>query len=152
LFAGEEVQTAWKELEYCVRTGNPVFRRRGLDDPFTDPAWRAEDKVNFDAAMADFRRLAAISGGADHDFVPLRRVVDVGGGNGALLIGILTAHPHLHGVVFDQPHAAERVKKQIAESGLADRCEALAETFSRKCPTVPTGISSKHVIHDWNDD
>jgi SAM-dependent methyltransferase len=152
LFAGEGVHNAWKELEYCVRTGNPVFRQRGLDDPFTDPAWSAEEKVNFDAAMADFTRLAAIAVAAAYDFASLRRVVDVGGGNGALLIGILKANPHLHGIVFDQPHAAERAQKEIAESGLAVRCEAVGGDFFKEVPTGADVYILKHVIHDWHDD
>src|SRR5262245_56146806 len=36
-FTGDRLQNAWKDLEYCVRTGEPVFRKRGLDDLFTDP-------------------------------------------------------------------------------------------------------------------
>jgi len=31
-------------------------------------------------------------------------VVDVGGGNATALVALLTAHPQLHGVVFDLPH------------------------------------------------
>src|SRR5262249_51853115 len=37
LFAGGRTQSAWSDLEYCVRTGDPAFRKRGLDDPVTDP-------------------------------------------------------------------------------------------------------------------
>lgn len=152
LFAGARIQEAWRELEYCVRTGDPVFRKRGLDDPFTDPARTPEDNATFDAAMADLTRLAAISVAAAYDFAPLRTVVDVGGGNGALLIGILKAHPHLHGIVFDQPHAAERARTQIAESGLAERCGAVGGDFFREVPNGADAYILKHVIHDWTDD
>jgi len=152
LFAGARIQEAWRELEYCVRTGNPVFRKRGLDDPFTDPARTPEDNATFDAAMADLTRLAAIAVAAAYDFAPLRTVVDVGGGNGTLLIGILKANPHLHGVVFDQPHAAERARKQIAESGLAERCGAVGGDFFREVPNGADAYILKHVIHDWTDD
>lgn len=35
LFAGVEIQDSWKELEYCVQTGEPAFRRNSPDaDPF----------------------------------------------------------------------------------------------------------------------
>src|SRR5204862_1803435 len=54
LFSGDRVQDAWRDLEYCVRTGNPVFRKHGIDDPFKDPNRTPEDNANFDAAMADF--------------------------------------------------------------------------------------------------
>ena len=30
LFAGNRIQEAWKDLEFCVRTGQPAFRLRGL--------------------------------------------------------------------------------------------------------------------------
>jgi hypothetical protein len=152
LFAGERIQSAWNELEYCVRTGDPVFRKRGLDDPFTDPERSPEDEANFDAAMADFTKLAAIAVAAAYDFSPFRTVVDVGGGNGALLIGLLKANPHLRGIVFDQPHAAERAHKHIAESGLAERCEAVGGDFFKEVPGGADAYVLKHVIHDWNDD
>jgi len=36
LFAGIGIQDAWKELEYCVQTGEPAFRRNSPDaDPFS---------------------------------------------------------------------------------------------------------------------
>jgi SAM-dependent methyltransferase/DNA-binding transcriptional ArsR family regulator len=152
LFAGERMQDAWRELEYSVRTGHPVFRKRGVEDPFTDPRRTAEDNAIFDAAMADLTRLIAIAVLAAYDFAPFRSVVDVGGGNGALLIGILKATPQLHGIVFDQPHAAERARKQIAEAGLAERCEAVGGDFFKHIPTGADAYILKHVIHDWADD
>jgi len=152
LFGGERVHDGWKELEYCVRTGHPVFHQRGLDGPFSDPARTADDAANFDAAMADFTALAAVAVAAAYDFAPLRTVVDVGGGNGALLIGILTAHAHLRGVVFDQPAAAERARQQIAARGLAERCEAVGGDFFKEVPRGADAYLLKHVIHDWNDE
>jgi len=152
LFAGDRVQDSWRDLEYCVRTGNPVFHQRGLHDPFSDPARTAEESANFDAAMADFTTLAAVAVAAAYDFASIRTIVDVGGGNGALLIGILKAHPHLRGTVFDRPSAAERARKQIAERGLADRCEAVGGDFFQQVPQGADAYILKHVIHDWNDD
>jgi hypothetical protein len=114
LFAGPRIQDNWKDLPYCVRTGEPAFRQRGLADPFSDRD--PEDAANFDAAMANFTRLIAVAVAAS--FTPFGTVVDVGGGNGALLIGLLQANPALRGIVFDLPAAAERATKQIAASAL----------------------------------
>src|SRR5262245_4414578 len=152
LFAGDRVQDSWRDLEYCVRTGNPVFHQRGLHDPFSDPVRTAEESANFDAAMADFTTLAAVAVAAAYDFASIRTIVDVGGGNGALLIGILKAHPHLRGTVFDRPSAAERARKQIAERGLADRCEAVGGDFFQQVSQGADAYILKHVIHDWNDE
>jgi len=152
LYAGARMRNNWQELEYCVQTGAPVFRRRGLDDPFKDPARSPEDNANFDAAMADQTRLTTGAVVAAYDFAPFRTVVDVGGGNGALLIGILQAHPHLHGMVFDQPSAVDRAQKQITASGLAERCEAVGGDFFKDVPVGADAYILKGVIHDWDDD
>ncbi|HXZ93416.1 MAG TPA: methyltransferase [Burkholderiales bacterium] len=152
LFAGDRIQNNWKDLEYCVRTGQPAYRKRGVDDPFKDPMRDAEDYAIFDAAMADLTRQAATAVADAYDFAPVRVVADIGGGSGALLIGILGAHPHLRGIVFDQPHAAERARKAIVESGLAHRCEAVGGDFFRGVPPGADAYILKHVIHDWDDD
>src|SRR4029077_16021981 len=96
--------------------------------------------------------LAAMAVAAVYDFASIRTLVDVGGGNGALLIGILKAHSHLRGTVFDQPPAAERARKQIAERGLSDRCEAVGGDFFKEVPRGADAYILKHVIHDWNDE
>jgi SAM-dependent methyltransferase len=152
LFCGDRVQDAWRDLEYCVRTGDPVFRKRGLDDPFKDPLRTPEDEANFDAAMADATRIAAIAVAAAYDFADVRTLVDVGGGNGALLIGILKAHPHLRGIVFDQPSVAGRAQQQIAAQGLDGRCEAVGGSFFEEVPRGGDAYILKHVIHDWDDE
>jgi hypothetical protein len=134
LFAGPGIQESWKELEYCVRTGEPAFRKRGATDPFAEIAGSPEDAANFDAAMASGTRMAAMAVAATYDFSGLRTLVDVGGGNGTLLLGILTAHPQLEGVVFDRSQVAERASEEIAAAGLADRCRAVGGDFFEDVP------------------
>jgi hypothetical protein len=55
------------------------------------------------------------------DFAGYRRIADVGGGNGAYLIEIARAHPHLHGVVVDLPSVCALATHKIRQAGLADR-------------------------------
>jgi len=33
-FAGLRTQDSWRDLEYCVWTGEPAFRLRGVTNPF----------------------------------------------------------------------------------------------------------------------
>ena len=150
LFAGTRIQDNWKDLEYCVRTGEPAFRKRGLADPFStrDP----EDAANFDAAMANLTRMIAVAVAAAYSLASFGTVVDVGGGNGALLIGLLNANPALRGIVFDLPEAAARARTNIETSGLAGRCEAVGGDFFESVPKGGDVYVLKHVIHDWNDE
>jgi hypothetical protein len=153
LFSGEYIQKGWQELEYCVRTGAPAFRKHSADaNAFTAMAADPEAAAVFDEAMATFAPQTSAAIVAAYDFSKFKRVADVGGGNGALMIGILRANPALQGIVFDQPHAAERARGKLIEAGLAARCEAIAGDFFKEIPTGCDAYMLKHVIHDWNDD
>lgn len=151
LFSGVTVQDAWRELEHCVRTGEPVYRLRGQTDPFAEMAKDPATMAAFDAAMASGTRFAAHAVAATYDFSDLGTLVDVGGGNGTLLLTILAAHPHLRGVVFDQPAAAERARAAIAAAGMAERCSAVGGDFFVEVPRGGDAYLLKHVIHDWED-
>jgi SAM-dependent methyltransferase len=150
LFAGVAIQDSWKELEYCVRTGQPAFRKHSPDaDPFSGMS--EEDTRVFDAAMATFAPATAAAMAAAYDFAQFGTVMDVGGGNGAILIGLLTANPGLRGIVFDRAGAAERAREKLAAAGLSGRCEVAAGDFFRAVPEGADAYLLKHVIHDWND-
>jgi hypothetical protein len=152
LFAGNRMHDNWGDLDYCVKTGEPAFRRRGLTDVFQDPLRTPEDNATFDAAMADLTRLTAIAVAAAYNFKSVTTLVDVGGGNGALIVGILKANPALRGIVFDQPAAAERAKAQISQNGLEGRCQAVGGDFFKEVTPGGDAYILKHVIHDWDDD
>ncbi len=153
LFSGPRIQDSWKDLEYCVRTGEPAFRRTDPDaDPFTAMAKDPEAAAVFDKAMAAFAPLTAAAVAAAYDFSAFRTVADVGGGNGALLLGILQANPSLRGILFDQPHVVERARAHLGAAGLADRVQIAGGSFFDEAPGGADAYLLKHVIHDWNDD
>jgi hypothetical protein len=153
LFAGSFIQENWKDLEFCVRTGRPAFRRNAPDaDPFESLASDPEAAAVFDEAMATFASQIAAAVAAAYDFSGFARVADVGGGNGALLIGILKANPNLQGIVFDRPHVAARAREHVAAAGLAERCEVVAGSFFEQVPQGADAYLLKHVIHDWDDE
>ena len=153
VFCGIAIQDDWRELEYCMRTGEPALQKRSPGaDPFAEMAKDPAAAANFDKAMATFAPQTSAAVAAAYDFSAFRRLTDVGGGNGALMIGILRANPKLRGLVFDQPHVAERARAHVAEAGLADRCEVAGGSFFEKVPSGSDAILLKHVIHDWNDE
>jgi orsellinic acid C2-O-methyltransferase len=151
LFAGR-TQDAWSDLMYSVQTGEPIYPHRHGVDVWTYTAQHPEDAALFDEAMADFTRQAAIAVVAAYDFSPFGTILDVGGGAGALLAGILTANPALRGVLFDRPDVVERARAEIARRGLADRCTVVGGDFFEEVPAGADAFLLKHVIHDWNDE
>jgi hypothetical protein len=72
-------------------------------------------------------------------------VVDVGGGDGSLLVALMERHPQMRGIVFDLP---ETVRD---EQALGDRCTFLAGSFFESAPRGDTHVLSG-ILHDWDDD
>jgi SAM-dependent methyltransferase len=152
LFTGIGIQDSWREIEYCVQTGQPAFRRTSPDgDAFSHMARDPEQGVVFDEAMAAFTAQTAIAVAAAYDFSTFGTVMDVGGGNGALLIGILNANPNLRGIVFDMPRVIDGAANKIAAAGLGARCDAVGGDFFELVPNGADAYLLKHVIHDWDD-
>ncbi|HMI98650.1 MAG TPA: methyltransferase [Gaiellaceae bacterium] len=72
-------------------------------------------------------------------------VVDVGGGNGSLLVALLARQPGLRGIVFDLP---ETVRDHAA---LGDRIEFVEGSFFERVPEGDAYVLST-ILHDWNDE
>lgn len=152
LLFGGITQQAWGDLLYSVETGEPAFRRVFGRDSFAYLAEHPEEAANFDTAMGDFTSQVATAVAGAYDFSGFRRVVDVGGGSGALLAGILRGHPGLHGTLFDLSQVVERARLRLRDHGLADRCETVSGDFFAEVPGGADAYLLKHVIHDWDDE
>ena len=72
-------------------------------------------------------------------------VVDVGGGNGSLLIELLRRQPGLSGIVFDLP---ETVRD---EEALGDRIAFVQGSFFESVPPGDVYVLST-ILHDWDDE
>jgi hypothetical protein len=149
LFSGEMVQHLWSELLYSVQTGKPGYEQALGMAPFEYMAAHPEEAANFDLAMSAASSQTALAVAAAYDFAPFHTIVDVGGGQGALLSGILKAFPHLRGILFDLPRV---VPNAHWIEGIADRCDIVGGDFFESVPPGGDAYLLKHVIHDWNDD
>ena len=72
-------------------------------------------------------------------------IVDVGGGNGSLLLALLERHPQMRGIVFDLP---ETVRDDAA---FGERCAFVAGDFFDRVPAGDVYLLST-ILHDWDDD
>jgi len=107
-------------------------------------AERPDERAAFDAAMAGERdraadRLAAL------EWQEGEVVVDVGGGNGTLLLELIERRPELRGIVLDLP---ETVRDEAA---LGDRIEFVPGNFFDSVPEGDAYVLSG-ILHDWPDE
>jgi len=152
LVFGGTTQQAWGDLLHSVRTGEPAFRHVFGADAFTYLEQHPDDGRTFDLAMAGFTRMIAGAVAATYDFARFATLMDVGGGNGMLLEGVLAAYPALRGILYDLPHVAARARARLSEVGLAERYAVTGGDFFTSVPEGADAYMLKHVIHDWNDE
>jgi len=134
-----------------VRTGQCAANRY-YGAPFFDWLSGHPDHVHrFSRAMANLTdgiKRGAISG---HDFGTPKRIVDVGGADGALLADVLHRLPDTTGVVFDLPHVIDAATPTIKGYGLGERLTGQPGDFFTAVPHADAYITSL-ILHDWDDD
>jgi hypothetical protein len=89
---------------------------------------------------------------SSYSFARFKKTVDVGGGDGSLLIGILQANPEMQGIVFDLPQVVAWAEHRIDDAGLSDRCIASGGDAFVEVPRDGDAYILSRVIHDWDDD
>ena len=87
-----------------------------------------------------------------YDFKPHRRLMDVGGGNGAFLLCAAARFPHLRLVLFDVPAVAELAAAKFKEAGIADRATVAGGDFLKDLPQGADVISLIRVLLDHDDE
>lgn len=130
--------------ELDATSSGPSFRRISGIDFWSWLARNPSERAAFDRAMVEgtdrrVERLAAVDWRGDET------VVDVGGGNGSLLVELLRRQPGLRGVVFDLPETTRD------EAALGDRCTFVAGDFFDRVPTGDVYILAT-ILHDWDDE
>jgi SAM-dependent methyltransferase len=152
LQTGEETYRVWTEVLYSVHTGKSAFEQVFGMGVYDYRAQHPEAAARFNEAMTDWTRQAAPAVVAAYDFSACTRVVDVGGGQGYLLIALLQVYPHLQGVLVDLPHVAAAAQPRLEAAGLARRCEVVAGDFFAALPNGGDIYILKNVIDSFEDD
>jgi hypothetical protein len=121
-----------------------TFSRRFGTDFWSWLEQHPAERAAFDAAMAGGKgrhadRLAQL------DWQDAEVIVDVGGGNGALLRALIERRPELQGIVFDLPEVERDV------DGFDERVRFEAGSFFEAVPEGDAYILSG-ILHDWSDD
>ncbi len=143
---------SWSRLEDAVRTGAGVYEAVNGVPSWEHMRQHPEVEAQFNLAMA--RRAAGQVGAilAGIDLSGVGTVVDVGGGRGAMLAGILRARPELSGVVADRPDVAAEAEAAFAEAGLGERAHGVAADFFESVPVGADLYLLSNVLHDWDDE
>jgi hypothetical protein len=86
-----------------------------------------------------------------YDFSAARCIVDIGGGQGALLAAILECAPKARGVLFDRAEVVAGATAVLQQYGVAERCCTMAGDFFKAVPAGGDIYLLSSVLHDWDD-
>jgi len=125
-------------------SGKPAFPGLYDTDFWSWLADHPDERAVFDRAMEQGKeqrveRLDRVEWRGDET------VVDLGGGNGSLLVALLQPQPGLRGIVFDLP---ETVRD---EELLGERIEFVEGSFFQSVPEGDVYVLST-ILHDWDDE
>ncbi|MGH3428769.1 MAG: methyltransferase, partial [Mycobacteriales bacterium] len=143
---------SWTGLYETVRTGESAFDRVHGMKIFDYLAEHPEDAAVFDTGMVSGPMSEAAGIVTAYDFSRLRTIVNIGGGRGGLLAAILSANPHLQGVLFDRPAVVAGAGEQLVDAEIVDRCTVVGGDFFDSVPEGGDAYLLGNVILDWDDD
>jgi len=152
LMLSRESYQAWAALMHPLTTGEPAHDHVLGESRFDALSKDPDASAVFNMAMQRWTEQVAGDVATTYDFGSAQSVIDVGGGTGALLAGILGAHPHLRGAVFDLPSGVSATDAYLAEHGLRDRVRIETGSFFESVPSGYDRYVLKSIVHDWDDD
>ena len=144
------LRDAWRHLEHSVRTGENAFTALHGESVWSWRSTRPDEELIFDRAMTALSEGVGQAVGQAFDFSGSNVVADIAGGAGSLLAGVLRAHAHLRGILFDQPSVVEHAL-EVRAPDLAGRCEVVGGSFFDGVPAGADVYMLKAILHDWED-
>lgn len=151
-FAGPALYRPCERMLEVVKTG-----RSSTEAALGQGLWEyydthEEDAKHYAESMCHLTARCAESLVKHYDFTTAKKIVDIGGGLGVLLSGILAAAPQAEGVLYDRAEVISRAHATFEEHGLADRTTLIPGNFLESIPAGGDVYTIKSVLCDWSDE
>jgi len=152
MFGEEWMWQAWGALLHSVKTGEVAhIKVQGMRSfEFFEQNKEAGEVFNRAMTSNSLRVLPAIV--EAYDFSDIGKLVDIAGGHGLLLAGIVKANPQLRGLLFDMPYVIKGAGELLKREGVKSRVELASGDFFQSVPAGADAYLMKHIIHDWDDE
>jgi hypothetical protein len=144
---------SWMKLTYTIQTGRPA-----LEATYGEGAtiWsyldqHQDDFQRFQLGLQANARLIIPALLNVYDFLPIKTLVDVGGGYGGLCHALLVAYPYLHVTLFERPEVIAHISVHTLPQSQRDRYQLHAGDFFANLPSEQDCYLFKHVLMDWSD-
>jgi O-methyltransferase/methyltransferase family protein len=147
---GEENYRAAGELLYTVKTGETAF-----DHVYGMGRWdflgknpEASKTCNLFMASSQARFPNPFE---FYNFKDRHLIVDVGGGRGHVIAGIMKLNSNLKGILFDLPQGVAEARSFLTSEGIDQRCQIVTGSFFDSVPAGGDLYLLSRILHDWQD-
>ncbi|QTE00106.1 methyltransferase [Streptomyces cyanogenus] len=137
----ETVRTGRSAFE--VAHGTPLFDYLDKDDAFREV---------YESAMGELTGELAAELADVVDFGRYGTLVDLGGGDGALLGNLLARYPDCRGVLVERPRVIELARPRLTALGVADRVRLVPGDATAEVPAGGDAYLVKNMLHCFDDD
>lgn len=140
------------ELEYGVRNRESAFEHVHGTSFWEYTATHPEHHERYQHNMWSMATLEIPAVLTVYDWSWVRTLVDLGGGTGQMIAGILKGNPDLRGILLDLPDVAPGSRTVLEQEGVLDRCEIVSGDFFQAVPSGGDVYLLKRVFYDFTDD
>lgn len=151
LFHGTEMYNVLAGLHENIVTGSPAWEAIVGKSLWLHLSEWPQQGAMFDASMRSHQSDALAEMVAACSIGATDRVVDVGGGDGALLQEVLRQHPGARCILLDTPAVIGRAVERYRSTAEMDRCVFQGGDMFSEVPAGADVYLLKHVLHDWEN-
>jgi hypothetical protein len=146
----EEHFLGWSRFHDCLKEPRTAFELYFGEPIFRWYAHQPALVANFQQAMREASAPQVPAIVAAYDTSDRKRIIDVGGGHGGLLLGLLSRAKGARGAVYDleQGLAAARAAGLDHDA----RVDLIQGDFFQSVPAGGDLYALKYILHDWDDD
>ena len=145
------VQSMFK-MDYSIRTGKSSFEAVYGEKWYEYNKHDQEYLKIMDKAMEIYSKMSLPALVSSYPFEQFDVIVDVAGGMGQLITGILDSVPEARGVLFDLPKTISSAKDRFASTEIGKRCEFVAGSMFEQIPSGGSLYIISKVLNDWDDE
>ena len=150
---GDEVRwRSYGHMEYSIQTGKPAFNNIFGQGYFDFISQNLNMAKFFDEGMRNLSEKEEQQIVACYDFSSFASIVDIGGGKGGLLSGIIKKYPTISGIVYDLSHVEKSAQSYLFEQGCGTAITFESGSFFDAVPSGCDLYILKRILHDWDDE
>ena len=139
-------------LKDVLTSNKTANEARGLENIFVELSKDPKMLELFHNALGNLSQASMPDTIKSMNLDNVTKILDVGGGNGTLVIGLCNANPTLLGGIFDRSEVALLATESIKNQGLEERIQVIQGDFFENIQEGFDCIVMKYILHDWNDE